>query len=106
SRAIVPPQQLEPRGAALRIQVVEGYVDHVEWPAKRGRYRNSSTSYAAKITAERPVNIRTIERYLLLAGDLPGPRISTSLRPSKTNVGASTLVVAVTEKPVEARTIL
>jgi hypothetical protein len=31
--------------------------------------------YAAKIIADRPVNVRTIERYML-AGDLPGLKLS------------------------------
>jgi hemolysin activation/secretion protein len=102
SRAIVPPQTLDPHGAVIRIEVIEGYVDRIEWPAKLARYRDFFSAYAARITADRPANIRTIERYLLLAGDLPGLKISTSLRPSKTNVGASTLVVEVNEKPIDA----
>jgi len=102
SRAVVPPQTLDPHGSVVRIDVVEGYVDRVEWPAQLARYRDFFTSYAAKITAERPVNIRTIERYLLLAGDLPGLKISTSLHASKTNAAASTLVVEIAEKRIEA----
>src|SRR5262249_36158346 len=61
SRAIVPVQELDPNGAVVNIQVVEGY--------------------AARINAERPVNIRTIERYLLLAGDLPGLKFKNSIKP-------------------------
>jgi hemolysin activation/secretion protein len=34
SRAIAPPQELNPRGASVRIQIVEGYIDKVEWPAE------------------------------------------------------------------------
>jgi len=102
SRAIVPPQNLNPKRADITIQVVEGYVDNVEWPKTLSRYRDFFTGYATKITAERPANIHTIERYLLLAGDLPGLKFSTSLRASPTQPGASTLVVAVTEKPVDA----
>jgi hemolysin activation/secretion protein len=102
SRAIVPPQQLNPKGVNVRIQVIEGWVDNVEWPKKLSRYRDFFSDYAAKITADRPVNIRTIERYLLLASDLPGLKFSTSLRPSATQTGASTLVVEVTEKPIDA----
>jgi hemolysin activation/secretion protein len=102
SRAIVPPQQLNPKGVNVRIQVIEGWVDKVEWPKKLSRYRDFFSDYAAKIIAERPVNIRTIERYLLLANDLPGLKFSTSLRPSATQTGASTLVVEVTEKPIDA----
>ena len=83
SRAVVPPQQLDPKGAIVHIEVVEGYIDKVEWPPQLSRYRDFFTDYAAKITAQRPANIRTIERYLLLAGDLPGLKFKTSLRPSK-----------------------
>ena len=102
TRAIVPEQELEPTGADIRIEVIEGYIDRVEWPREKlARYRDFFTAYAAKITAERPVNIRTLERYLLLATDLPGLKFTTSLKASKTEKGASTLVVDVTEKPFD-----
>jgi hemolysin activation/secretion protein len=102
SRAIVPPQQLNPKGAAVRVQVIEGYVDRVEWPQQLTRYRDFFSAYAAKITAQRPINIRTIERYMLLAGDLPGLKFTTTLRPSGQDTGAATLVVDVAEKPIDA----
>lgn len=101
SRAIVPPQQLDPSGAVVRIQVVEGYIEKVEWPARLAGYVDFFSDYAARITAERPANIRTIERNLLLAGDLPGLRFKNSLKPHPTKVGAAILVVEVTEKPVD-----
>jgi hemolysin activation/secretion protein len=102
SRAIVPPQQLNPKGAIVEIQVVEGYIDNVVWPAKLARYRDFFSHYAAKIIADRPANIRTVERYLLLAGDLPGLKFSTNLKPSKTKQGAATLIVEVVEKRIDA----
>ncbi len=102
SRAIVPPQELNPGGAIVRIQIIEGYVDKVEWPAALSRYRDFFSYYTARITSERPANIRTIERYLLLAGDLPGLRFKNSLKPSATQQGAATLVVEVTEKHFDA----
>jgi hemolysin activation/secretion protein len=101
SRAIVPPQKLSPNGSVPCLEVVEGYIDSVEWPAAVARYRDFFSDYTAKITAQRPTNVHTIERYLLLASDLPGLHFSASLKPSKTNPGASTLVVAVVEKPVD-----
>jgi hemolysin activation/secretion protein len=102
TRAIVPPQQLNPGGAVIRIQVIEGYVDNVEWPASLSGYRDFFSEYTAKIIAERPTNIKTIERYLLLAGDLPGLKFKNSLKPSPTRQGAATLVVEVTHKPIDA----
>jgi hemolysin activation/secretion protein len=102
SRAVVPPQQLDPKGAVIRIQIIEGWISHVEWPVRLSRYRDFFSDYAAKIVAQRPANIRVMERYLLLAGDLPGLKFSTSLKPDPKNSGASILVVEVTEKPLEA----
>jgi hemolysin activation/secretion protein len=98
SRAVVPPQQFSPGGAVPCLQVVEGYIDRVEWPAAIARYRDFFTHYATKIPAERPVNVRTIERYMLLAGDLPGLKFSASLKPSPRGTGASILVVELKEK--------
>ncbi|HZS53851.1 MAG TPA: ShlB/FhaC/HecB family hemolysin secretion/activation protein [Bryobacteraceae bacterium] len=101
SRAIIPPQNLGRSGATVRIQIVEGYVDRVEWPASLSRYRNFFSDYEAKIITDRPVNVRTIERYLLLASDLPGLKFSSSLRPSATQPAAATLVVEVAQKPLD-----
>jgi hemolysin activation/secretion protein len=102
SRAIVPPQELNPAGATIRIQVIEGYVDKVEWPSALDKYLNFFGYYTQRITAERPSNIHTIERYLLLAGDLPGLKFKNSLKPSAKQQGAATLVVEVAEKLVDA----
>jgi hemolysin activation/secretion protein len=101
SRAVVPPQELSPRGAVVHIQIIEGYIDRVEWPPALAKYRDFFSQYAAKITAERPINVKTLERYLLLASDLPGLKFTNSLKASQTNPGAATLVVEVVEKPVD-----
>src|SRR5262249_25586827 len=102
SRALIDSQQLDPTGAIVRLHVVEGYVDRVEWPPVLAHYRDFFSEYAAKIMAERPANLFTIERYLLLAGDLPGLRFRNRLVPSRTHPGAATLIVEVTEKPIDA----
>jgi hemolysin activation/secretion protein len=102
SRAIVPPQNFGRYGAVIRIQVVEGYVDQVIWPVEKlTRYRDFFTDYSARITADRPANVRTLERYLLLANDLPGLKFSTTLKPSPTHPNASILIVEVKEKMID-----
>ena len=83
SRAVIESQTLDPAGAIVRLRIVEGYVDKVVWPSDLLKYRDLFSEYAAKITAERPVNLFTIERYLLLAGDLPGLRFKNRLVPSR-----------------------
>jgi hemolysin activation/secretion protein len=93
SRAIVPPQEFNQANATVTIRIIEGYVDNVVWPEGIGRYRDLFSSYAEKITAERPIQVQTLERYLLLANDLPGLRFSSKLRASDSNPAASTLEV-------------
>lgn len=100
SRAIVPPQELTPQGATIRISIIEGYVDEVRWPDGVLPYRDFFSSYSAKIIADRPLNIRTLERYLLLANDLPGLSFQSNLIASDTNPGASILILTMSEKPV------
>ena len=102
SRAIVPPQQLNPNGSIIKIEVIEGYIDRVEWPATLSQYRDFFSYYGAAITSQRPINIRTLERYLLLAGDLPGLKFATRLKASERRKGASTLIVEVARKWVDA----
>lgn len=103
SRAIVPPQSLSPTGAVVRIEIVEGYVDEVIWPeGLKTRYRDYFTSYEQAITQSRPANIKIVERYLLLASDLPGLALSSTFRASERNPKASTLVVSVKAKPISA----
>jgi hemolysin activation/secretion protein len=101
SRAILPAQKINPRAAVIRVQVIEGFVDKVEWTRDLSRYRDFFTYFAAKITAERPANKRTIERYTLLAEDLPGIGVKTRFEPSQKAPGASTLVVEIEEKPLD-----
>ncbi|WP_181182242.1 MULTISPECIES: ShlB/FhaC/HecB family hemolysin secretion/activation protein [unclassified Mesorhizobium] len=106
SRVIVPPQSLDPDGAQIVLQVVEGYVDKVEWPADLGSaYKSLFDAYSAKITAKRPTNIKTVERYLLLANDLPGVTVRSKFQASTDNSGATTLKVETDYKPygVEGR---
>ena len=103
SRAIVPPQELNQKNATVTIRIIEGYVDNVVWPPEISRYRDLFSAYSAKITAERPVRVQTIERYLLLANDLPGLHFSSRLRASDKNPAASTLEISLDkEKHVSA----
>ena len=81
SRAIVPPQELSPGGATSASRWSRATSARSIWPREKlARYRDFFTDYAAKIIADRPVNIRTLERYLLLANDLPGLKFTTTLR--------------------------
>jgi hemolysin activation/secretion protein len=103
TRVIVPPQDLATKDAVVRLEVVEGYIDSVKWPeGLKESYRDLFSEYEQKILEEKPTNIKTIERCLLLASDLPGLRFSSIFEASKINSRASTLNVAVMKKTIDA----
>ncbi|HXJ08488.1 MAG TPA: POTRA domain-containing protein [Burkholderiales bacterium] len=94
---LVPPQDLS--SGRLRLRVVEGYVADVRVegdPAVAGRL----TQLGEKIKASRPLHADDLERYLLLANDLPGVRVRAVLAPSKTP-GAADLTLVASVKRIE-----
>lgn len=101
SRAIVPPQEIDPGAATITIQVSEAYIDQVVWSPTGDHYRDLFAGYTQKITAERPSNIKTVMRYLLLADDLPGINVSSRFEASPTNPRASSLFVDIKKRPVD-----
>jgi hemolysin activation/secretion protein len=105
-RAVVVPQAVDQKGATIRIRVIEGYIESVEWPEAAKRYRDLFSPCIAQMMAERPVKTGTIERCLLLASDIPGLKFTSTLKAGKHTDGGAVLVVALTEKPFDALTRL
>ena len=95
SQAIIPPQQIG--DGIAHIRVIEGYISGISVEGASDR-RGLIRATAAKISAERPLNVRTLERYVLLIGDLPGVTVNTVLKPSADQPGAAELVVVVNRK--------
>ena len=95
SRAILPPQTIE--DGAVKIRIVEGYIDKVRIEGEVRGERALLDAYAAKIVSSRPLFIGDLERYLLLIDDLPGISSEAVLNPSKDTPGAADLVILVEE---------
>jgi hemolysin activation/secretion protein len=96
SRAVVPAQRIE--SGTVRVQVLEGFVDKVtidgDAPAILG-------DYAGQIRAARPLKAADLERYLLLANDLPGVTARAVLAPSASVPQAADLIVKIERKPFD-----
>ena len=90
SQAIIPPQKIA--GGIVHIRVVEGYIDHVEFQGKTDDDRGLIREMAEKITESRPLNVKVLERYVLLVSDLPGISVRTVIKPAKDMPGAADLV--------------
>lgn len=109
SRAIVPAQRIS--GGALTIQVIEGYIKDFridadfggsESPGFISSIKGKLAAYAQKIVGSRPVTSKAMERYLLLANDLPGITAQAVLAPAQGNEpGAATLVVNAKRKLID-----
>jgi hemolysin activation/secretion protein len=97
SRAVVPAQRIS--GGAVRIAVVEGYIDQVQI---QGDTSPKLVQYGEQLKASRPLKVEDLERYLLLANELPGLSVRSVLEPSATVPGASNLTLVATEKLVDA----
>ena len=100
SQAIIPPQHINGNGI-VRITVIEGYIDTVTIHGDAGGSEPLLKHYGEKIRASRPLRLKILERYLLLAGDLPGISASGVLKPSQAP-GAAELIFETKYKPFDA----
>lgn len=93
SQAILPPQKIT--GGIVHIRVIEGYIDHVEIQGNAHDARGLIKEMGDKITQSRPLNVRILERYVLLIGDIPGVAVRTVIRPSDKTPGTADLIVII-----------
>jgi hemolysin activation/secretion protein len=77
-RVAVPPQQLK-NGGTLRLVVIDGFVEGVDVKAVPERQRALVQARLASLVGERHVTLSEIERRLLLASDIPGLTLSSTI---------------------------
>jgi hemolysin activation/secretion protein len=96
SQAVVPAQTIS-HGTA-RLQVIEGFVERVDFTGAPQAQLNRLKRFGDKIVEARPLNMRSLERYLLLTNDLAGIQTRGVLSPGS-RVGAAILTVSVKYNP-------
>ncbi|WP_114861800.1 ShlB/FhaC/HecB family hemolysin secretion/activation protein [Azospirillum brasilense] len=99
SRALVPAQTI--RNGVFTIQIIEGYVSDVVIDGDAGPAEPLIRGFVEKIVALRPVRLSDVERYLLLANDIPGYAVQSNFRRSSTTLGAAQLVITAQRKPFD-----
>lgn len=100
TRVIIPEQTI--RAGVFRLRVIEGFINRVRIEGEIGPVRKRVKAYLEKLIGRRPVREQELERYLLLATDIPGVTAAGILRRGVGEVGASELVVTVKRKPFDA----
>ncbi len=91
-RAYVPPQRV--KDGVFTINVVEGFVAAVSVEGADYKTQRRIRSYLDHAVGQKPLELSTIERGLLLSNDLPGVTATGVLRPAPDTPGASDLVVS------------
>lgn len=98
SQAVVPAQELATTApVALRIEILEGYMDRVSFNGIEG---SKLDSYLAPVLAERPLRLATLERSLLLVSELAGVTAQANIRAGAAR-NASDLEIVVARDPRE-----
>ncbi len=101
TQVVVPPQTID--GGNVRLRVVEGFVDRVVVDGDDDPHALALIQeYASRISTGGALNIKNLEKYLLLINDLPGVSARSVLRPSSTQTGASDLMIVVERKAFDA----
>ena len=98
SRVIVPAQSVD--NGVFRLRVVEGFIGDIELEGDIGPVRARVMDYLENLVGTAPVTQLDLERYLLLANDVPGIRAFGLLRSGSGATGASRLVVQADKTPL------
>ncbi len=84
----------------VRLRVTEGRIAEVRLDGDIGSAGVQVLRFLARLTEPRVIDTATLERALLLAGDVPGVNLRAILRPSTDEPGALTLVAQVSREAV------
>jgi len=102
ARIVVPAQALVD-GGTLRLVVVDGFIEDIDATAVPERARRVVEDRLAPLIGQRRVTLAEIERRVLLAGDVPGLRLRSTLARGHTDAGTR-LVLDGTHRIVQVTT--
>jgi len=92
ARVYIPPQQV--KKGIVKIKVIEGYISSILVEGANDDLRLSLKNRLSTLLDKKPIDLKSLERALLLLNDLPGIRGSGLLR-SGQDFGSTDLVVQV-----------
>ncbi|MCC6598682.1 MAG: ShlB/FhaC/HecB family hemolysin secretion/activation protein [Alphaproteobacteria bacterium] len=100
TQVIVPPQTID--GGVVHLKAVEGFIDNI---TVEGQDKESALrlirAYANGIKTGGPLNVRDLERHLLLINDLPGVTARSVISPSPSVTGGADMRIIVERDPFD-----
>ncbi len=100
SVAYIPAQEIDQNGV-IRIVIVEGSINEIIYSGNVAALSKRTKRQFEKLTAETPLTVATLERYILLANDIPGLNVSTTIDRADQGAGNIRLLVNVDHKIIE-----
>ncbi len=101
SKAFLPPQEIA--NGVVKITVVEGYISQIKIQGlKRDQLIQFANQFGDKIKADKPIRLKTLERYLLILNDVSGFNVKSVIEPDPTTPLGSKLTLATELKTLEA----
>ncbi|MCJ9749598.1 ShlB/FhaC/HecB family hemolysin secretion/activation protein [Neorhizobium sp. BETTINA12A] len=97
-RVLLPAQRLV-NGATLRIAVIDGFLERIDTSHLPDNIRQRVAKLLAPLVSKKSITNAEIERRVLLAGDLPGIVLRSTLSRG-TTAGGSVLTIEARYKPV------
>lgn len=97
-RVAVPEQRLID-GGTLTLAIVDGYIADLDLSAVPSRVVGRVRSLLSSLVGQRGITLGDIERKLLIAADVPGLQLQSTLREGKFEE-ATTLIITATSQPV------
>ena len=95
-RVIIPPQEVE--NGIFKVKIIEGYINNVFVEGGNKYSREKILSVVKKLENKKPIDLKSLERALLLLNDLPGISGSGVLRQGS-DIGSSELLVTINPPP-------
>ena len=90
-RVIVPPQTVA-NGDVLRLRVVDGFIQEVDADAVPKRLRAAVLRRLSPLVGRHHLLLATLERHLLVAGELAGLHLTSALAPGSQQGGTRLLI--------------
>ena len=95
-RVFVPPQQV--KDGLFSIRVVEGYIEAAFTEGGTDAAQQLVERLLAPVVGKKPIDLKSLEKALLILNDIPGVRAAGVLRQGSA-LGASELVVSMVDPP-------
>lgn len=100
-QVILPPQKIDLSTGIVKFQIIEGQIQSVIFKGdSAGAAKRQLERYAEQLENEDPIKYQTLDRFLILANQLPGIDVTAALKPNPKIMGAADLIIDVKRAPM------